>query len=68
MWVWPMLVLVGVLILGYASLRLVGSHRSVTASDPDGGCAARARRRLDARYARGDLDDEQYRRARAQLW
>jgi putative membrane protein len=60
-WVWPVFVLVGLGLLIYVLVRVVAGGRSSS----DGG--ERARRILDERYARGEIDDEEYRRRRAEL-
>jgi putative membrane protein len=63
-WVWPVLIVVGLLILGYVAVRLVQSRRvpSPTGSDPSSGSVAR--QILDERYARGEIDGEDYQRRR----
>jgi putative membrane protein len=63
MWVWPLLVVVGLLIVGYVVLRLLpgGRPSSLTRPDPVGSAA---RQILDERYARGDIDEEEYLRRR----
>jgi putative membrane protein len=67
MWVWPVLSVVGLLILGYVAVRLVQSRRmsSPTGSGPSSDSPAR--RILDARYARGEIDAEEYQRRRGLL-
>jgi putative membrane protein len=66
MWVWLVLVVVGLLIIGYVGVRLAqGRARSSSAgSDPSG---SSARRILDQRYARGEIDEEEYLRRRDML-
>ncbi len=63
MWLWPVLIVVGLLILGYLAVRLAQGRR---ASGPALGASAgsAARRILDERYARGEIDEEEYRRRR----
>jgi putative membrane protein len=63
MWVWPVLVVVGLLVIAYVAMRLVqsGQGASPTGSDPSGSAA---RRILDERYARGEIDTEEYQRRR----
>jgi len=63
MWVWPVLIVVGLLVIGYVVVRLVqGRQQSApTGSEPSGSAA---RRILDERYARGEIDDEEYQRRR----
>jgi putative membrane protein len=66
MWIWPVLVVVGLVILGYVGVRLAQSSQgtSPTGSDRFG---SPARRILDERYARGEIEDEEYRRRRDEL-
>jgi putative membrane protein len=66
MWVWPVLVTVGLAILGYLGVRLVQGRQgtSPAGSDPSG---LDPRWILDQRYARGEIDDEEYRRRRDML-
>ena len=60
MWVWPVLTVAGLLILGYVTVRLLQSKRtsSLTRSGPNSDSPAR--RILDTRYARGEIDAEEY--------
>lgn len=60
MWIWPALVLGGVLLLGYVGVRLVQDSRA--GQEP-----ISARQILDERYARGDIDEEEYLRRRTAL-
>lgn len=61
-WIWPVLILAGLLILGYAGVRLAQGRGlwSLPGSTP-------ARQILDERYARGEIDEEEYRRRRDEL-
>ncbi len=61
-WVWPVLILVGLLIVGYVGVRLAQGRglSSLPGFSP-------ARQILDERYARGEIDEEEYRRRRAEL-
>ena len=64
-WIWPVLVLVGVVLLGYHAYRLTqnrrpGSGEQVTSPGS-------ARQILDERYARGEIDAQEYRRRRDEL-
>lgn len=61
-WIWPVLILVGLLILGYIGVRLALGRglSSLPGSSP-------ARQILDERYARGEIDEEEYRRRRDEL-
>lgn len=54
-WIWPALVLSGLLLLAYVGVRLMQDSQ------------AGARQILDERYARGDIDEEEYLRRRAAL-
>lgn len=63
MWLWPVLILVGLLVLGYVAVA-VGRRRS---GGSDVGPGSSARRILDERYARGEIDDEEYRNRKAEL-
>jgi len=62
MWIWPVLVLVGLVILGYVGVRLAQGDRSA----PPGN-ASTARQILDERYARGEIDEDEYQRRRSAL-
>lgn len=63
MWLWPVLVLAGLALLAYLCVRLAqgGQGTSLAAPDPSGSAAQRI---LAERYARGEIDDEEYRRRR----
>ncbi|MFE0510710.1 SHOCT domain-containing protein [Streptomyces sp. NPDC058964] len=65
MWVWPMLVVAGLLIIGYAVLRLARSGRGSSRGGSDSGSVAR--RILDGRYARGEIDEQEYQHRRRAL-
>jgi len=62
-WVWLVLIVAGLLVIGYVAVRLAQGRQSTspTGSDPSG---VTARRILDERYARGEIDDEEYQRRR----
>lgn len=62
MWVWPVLVLAG--LMAIAAAAVLWSRGS--GSEPVDG-AAGARRILDERFARGEIDEEEYRRRCAEL-
>ena len=64
-WVWPVLIVVGLVILGYVAVRLVQGRQVSGLTGSDAGSAAR--RILDERYARGEIDDEEYRRRSDEL-
>ncbi|MDT5043889.1 MAG: putative rane protein [Actinoplanes sp.] len=55
MWIWPVLIVAGLLILGYLAVRLTLGVRPDGRSDPP----ASARQILDERNARGEIDDEE---------
>jgi putative membrane protein len=59
-WVWPALVIAGLVLLGYVGYRLARDR----GAGPAAGLPS-ARRSLDERYARGEIDDDEYRRGRA---
>lgn len=61
--IWPLLVSIGVLLLGYLAYRLIADR---SADRPASGVSP-ARRILDERYARGEIDDQEYRRRRGEL-
>jgi putative membrane protein len=63
MWIWPVLVLVGLVAIVAAVVLWArgGSGRSA----PD--TVGRARQVLDERFARGEIDEDQYRRMREAL-
>jgi putative membrane protein len=66
MWIWPVLVVFGLLILGYVGFRLMqqAAGPPSPSSEPAG---STARRILDQRFARGEIDEEDYRRRREEL-
>jgi putative membrane protein len=58
-WLWPLLVVVGVVLLGYVIVRVRAGART------EGGDTAR--RLLDERFARGEIDEQEYHRRRSAL-
>jgi putative membrane protein len=66
MWIWPVLIVCGLAVIGYVAVRLA---RGGTAGSPNtaGPPSSQARRILDERYARGEIDDEEYRHRRGEL-
>jgi putative membrane protein len=63
MWVWPVLIVAGLLLIGYVVVRLAQGRRSTSLPGSDSSGSA-ARRILDKRYARGEIDTEEYQRRR----
>lgn len=63
-WVWPVLVLAGLLLLIYGVVRLAQGQPSAPGGAERG---SSARRILDERFARGEIDEDDYRRRRAKL-
>ena len=62
MWIWPVLTLAGLVLLVYGVVRLVQGRSSGV-----GGPGSSARRILDERFAQGEIDEDEYRRRRAEL-
>jgi putative membrane protein len=60
-WIWPVLVLIGLVLLGYLAYRLTAG------STPTRSGAGTARDILDQRYARGEIDEQDYRQRRNEL-
>jgi putative membrane protein len=63
-WVWPALVVAGLLVNGYVAVRLLvgggwSTHAASTRSD-----RSAARRILDERFARGEIGEDEYRHRR----
>jgi putative membrane protein len=61
-WVWSVLVLIGLGLLGYLAWRLAQGRGTGSAVG-----RSTAREILDERYARGEIDSEEYRQRRAEL-
>lgn len=59
-WIWPSMVVVGLVLLGYLTYRLLESRGASNA-----GIAAREA--LDRRFALGEIDEDEYRRRRELL-
>jgi putative membrane protein len=64
-WIWPLLVLAGLLIIGYVVMRLVPGSRPPTSANESH--ASSARQILDERFARGEIDEDEYQRRRTLL-
>ncbi|MCH9728545.1 MAG: SHOCT domain-containing protein [Actinomycetia bacterium] len=62
MWVWPVLVLAGLMAIVAATLLWSRGQGSAPVDSMSG-----ARRILDERFARGEIDEDEYRRRRAEL-
>ncbi|MFI5611802.1 SHOCT domain-containing protein [Amycolatopsis sp. NPDC051903] len=68
MWIWPVLIAIGLVILGYLGVLLAqGRIGTPGRGRSDGGGDAAARKILDGRFARGEISEEEYRRRRAGL-
>lgn len=63
MWLWPVLVVLGVALVIAAGVVWARGRRS-TSADRSG---RSARQILDERFARGEIDQEEYRRRRTEL-
>ncbi|NMH91110.1 SHOCT domain-containing protein [Pseudonocardia bannensis] len=61
-WIWPALVLVGLVLLGFAAYQLVLGRGAGSPTD-----LSVARRILEECYVRGEIDEQEYRRRRAEL-
>lgn len=69
-WIWPILLLLGVSLLVYRTAQLArgrGSSESMVGPGASLEAGVSARQILDERYARGEIDDEEYRRRRDEL-
>ncbi|MBW0114311.1 SHOCT domain-containing protein [Pseudonocardia abyssalis] len=62
LWIWPVFVVVGLVLLGYVAYGLVQRRGT-----RPGAWRLPALRTLDERYARGEIDDHTYRTRRAEL-
>lgn len=65
-WIWPVLVVIGVVLLGYLAYQLTQSQRPGSDADATAGTSS-ARRILDERCARGEIDEQDYRQRRSEL-
>ena len=65
MWLWIILILAGLLLIGYVAVRLSQSGRS--SAGPLGQAPRTAREMLDERFARGEIDEQEYRARRETL-
>jgi putative membrane protein len=66
MWIWPLLVLAGLGVIGYVVVRLVPGAGSTTSAGTEP-AASSARQILDERFARGEIDEDEYQRRRSLL-
>ncbi|PKV92514.1 putative membrane protein [Amycolatopsis echigonensis] len=62
MWIWPVLVVLGLFAVVGGLLWWVRARRETPA-----GASGSARRILDERLARGEIDEDEYRRRRTEL-
>ena len=65
MWLWPVLILAGLVLVGFVVVRLVQGGSASPTGVAEAGSAAR--RILDERFARGEIDEDEYRRRRDAL-
>lgn len=65
-WIWPVLTVIGVVLLGYLAYLLTQNRRPGRGVGTAAGSSS-ARQILDERYARGEINDEEYRQRRAEL-
>jgi putative membrane protein len=61
-WLWPVLLLIGLALLGYMAYRLVQNGGGDARGRPSSACQI-----LDERYARGEIDEQEYRSRRTDL-
>lgn len=64
MWFWPVLIVIGLLIVASAVGLWMRSRPSIGLGPDD---TDSARRILDERFARGEIDEDEYHRRREQL-
>jgi putative membrane protein len=63
MWIWPALIVAGLLIIGYVVVRLVQGGSPAHAFGASSAGSA-ARQILDERFARSEIDEDEYKRRR----
>ncbi|MFJ1735520.1 SHOCT domain-containing protein [Streptomyces sp. NPDC088254] len=62
MWIWPVFIVAGLLLIGFVAVRLIqGGLMSPPAPRTVGSAT---RRILDERHARGEINEDEYRRCR----
>lgn len=61
-WLWPLLIVIGLAMIAVGTIVLVRRRPIPTANR-----TSTARELLDARYARGEIDDSEYRHRRDEL-
>ncbi|MCE3553165.1 SHOCT domain-containing protein [Pseudonocardia sp. RS11V-5] len=66
-WIWPLLIVVGLGLLGYVGYQRVLGGTPGLEQRGNGADGGEARRILDERFARGEIDEEEYRRRRSVL-
>ncbi len=61
-WIWPVLVVIGLALLGYLAYRLVNDDRGTRPGSASG--PSSARQILEERYARGEIDEQEFHKRR----
>ncbi|MFE2069157.1 SHOCT domain-containing protein [Streptomyces sp. NPDC059467] len=65
MWIWPVFIVAGLLLIGFVVVRLI--QEGLTSPPASRSVGSAARRILDERQARGESDEDEYRRRRSLL-
>jgi len=68
MWVWPVLIVAGLAVLVYLGTLLTRRRQGSSRAEPhESTSGMSAGRILDERYARGEIDEDEYRRRKNNL-